>query len=283
MNYNEIQNTAMSSLSPELKNNIELCRLELLKQQIKADNDKVGHLNKVDGINCDICKNKGYVIVVGDNNLPVYRDCKCIEERKKNKQQRECGLGKMFADFTFDKFEINSDWQKIMLDKAQAFCYNGVKNRKWIYYCGMSGSGKTSICSAICNHLVEQGYDVKYYSWRVIINKIKDMSRDNERLKEKEHLIKAMQQCEILYLDDLFKTLVSNGDNPLLTAADVNITRDILEYRYINLKSTILSGEYLPSEIINIDRALGSRIVQMCKPDYLISLTGNNKNQRLKN
>ena len=147
----------------------------------------------------------------------------------------------------------------------------------------MSGSGKTSICSAICNYLVEQGYDVKYYSWRVIINKIKDMSRDNERLKEKEHLIKVMQQCEILYLDDLFKTLVSNGDNPLLTAADVNITRDILEYRYINLKSTILSGEYLPSEIINIDRAFGSRIVQMCKPDYLISLTGNNKNQRLKN
>lgn len=273
----------MSSLSPELKNNIELCRLELLKQQIKADNDKVGHLNKVDGINCNICKNKGYIVVAGDNNLPVCRECKCIKERKKSQQQKECGLGKRFADFTFNKFEINSDWQKIMLDKAQDFCYNGVKKGRWIYYSGSSGSGKTSICSAICNELIKQGYDVKYYSWRVVINNIKDMNRASERLREKENLIKTMQNCDVLYIDDLLKTLISYSDKQLLTAADVNITRDILEYRYVNFKPTILSGEYLPSEIVNIDDALGSRIIQMCKPDYLISLTGKGKNQRLKN
>ena len=170
-----------------------------------------------------------------------------------------------------------------MLDKAKKYCYNGVKSCKWIYYCGASGSGKTSICHSICNNLIQQGYDVKYYSWRTVINRIKDMSRDSERLNEKETLISRLQCCEILYIDDLFKTLVINGDKQHLTAPDVNITRDILEYRYMNNKPTILSGEYLPSTLIKIDEAFGSRVVEMCKPDYLISLTGTGKNQRLLN
>ena len=53
--------------------------------------------------------------------------------------------------------------------------------------------------------------------------------------------------------------------------------------RYMNNKPTILSGEYLPSTLIKIDEAFGSRVVEMCKPDYLISLTGTGKNQRLSN
>ena len=283
MDYNEIQNIAFSKLSTELKDNVELCERELLKQQIKADNEKVGILNKNDGITCKICKNKGYVVVPGENGLPTARDCECMKERKKIQQQKESGLGLRFADFTFDNFKVYYDWQKIMLDKAKKYCYNGVKSCKWIYYCGASGSGKTSICHSICNNLIQQGYDVKYYSWRTVINRIKDMSRDSERLSEKETLISRLQCCEILYIDDLFKTLVINGDKQHLTAPDVNITRDILEYRYMNNKPTILSGEYLPSTLIKIDEAFGSRVVEMCKPDYLISLTGTGKNQRLSN
>ena len=67
MDYNEIQNIAFSKLSSEFKDNVELCERELLKQQIKADNEKVGILNKNDGITCKICKNKGYVVVPGEN------------------------------------------------------------------------------------------------------------------------------------------------------------------------------------------------------------------------
>ena len=83
MDYNEIQNIAFSKLSPELKDNVELCERELLKQQIKADNEKVGTLNQNDGITCKICKNKGYVVVPGENGLPTARDCECMKERKK--------------------------------------------------------------------------------------------------------------------------------------------------------------------------------------------------------
>ena len=58
-------------------------------------------------------------------------------------------------------------------------------------------------------------------------------------------------------------------------------TRDILNYRYNEFKTTILTGEYSPSEIIKVDEALGGRIVEMTEPDYLIVLLGKDKNQRL--
>ena len=281
MTYEEIQAIALSKLPPELRDNSSVCEAELAKAQVKSDNNRIGKLNEIDGIDCPICKNKGYTVIVGENNLPVYRDCECMKSRLKARQINDSGLGKRMSEFVFDKFKINSDWQKFMLDKAKKFCYTGIKRYKWIYYCGESGSGKSSICSAICNDLLNQGYDVKYYDWRTVIGNLKDMSRDSERLEERKRLIKSLQRCEVLFLDDLFKTLVINDTKLPLTPADVNITRDILNYRYNEFKTTILTGEYSPSEIIKVDEALGGRIVEMTEPDYLIVLLGKDKNQRL--
>lgn len=281
MTAEEIQALALAKLPPELRDNPTACLELLAVNQVKIDNDRIGELNKTDGINCDVCRNKGYTVHLGVDNVPISQECVCMSKRLKVRQRKDSGMGKRFSEFTFDKFKTSFEWQKIMLDKAKEFCYNDTARGQWIYYCGASGSGKSSICSAICNELIEQGKDVKYYSWRVIINRLKDMSRVPERLADREYLLKSLQRCEVLFIDDLFKTLIANGTKQPLTAPDVNITRDILDYRYNELKTTILTGEFTPNDLINIDEALGSRVVEMTAPNYLITLVGKEKNMRL--
>lgn len=281
MTAEEIQALALSKLPPELKDNPAECMRLLALSQIQSDNAKIGEMDKIDGVVCDKCKNKGYTVHLGEDNLPISKECDCMSKRLKIRQRANSGLGKRFSDFTFDKFSTNTEWQKIMLDKGKKFCYNDIAQGQWIYYCGASGSGKSSICSAICNKLIEQGKDVKYYSWRVVVNKLKDMSRISERLIDREQLLKGLQRCEVLFLDDLFKTLIVNGAKQPLTASDVNITRDILDYRYNEMKTTVLTGEFTPNELLRIDEALGSRIIEMTSPEYLITIVGKDKNIRL--
>lgn len=56
-------------------------------------NAEQGNLNERDGIECDICKNKGIIYSADDNN-PVLsqRPCKCMAKRNAVKYMKESGL-----------------------------------------------------------------------------------------------------------------------------------------------------------------------------------------------
>jgi DNA replication protein DnaC len=130
----------------------------------------------------------------------------------------------------------------------------------WLLFCGQSGSGKTHLCTAVCRHLLMAGEEVRYMPWRQDIRELKSMESTNQ-----VEALKKLQTAPILFIDDLFKTgrAADGSCNP--TAADVNLAFDIINYRYTKRLPTVISTERSPAELVDIDEAVGGRIVEMAQ------------------
>jgi DNA replication protein DnaC len=134
--------------------------------------------------------------------------------------------------------------------------------------CGSVGSGKTHLCTAICGALLDQGKFVRYMLWRDESVKLKAIVNDGEYEAE----IKPLKNCQVLYIDDLFK----GG----ATAADIKLAFEILNSRYNRRLTTIISCEKTPEELLAIDEALGSRIYERSKGNCVV--IHGSKNWRLR-
>lgn len=140
--------------------------------------------------------------------------------------------------------------------------------------------GKTHICTAIVGSLIKKKiYDIKYVVWEELAILLKqetyeDKNSYNERLDD-------LRNCEVLYIDDLFKTTPSE--------ADIKNCFNIINYRY-NLSNshkeenfiTIISSEKTIAELLKIDEAIASRIIELAN-GYTIDIGKDvNKNYRIK-
>lgn len=235
-------------------------------EQFKVDglNNTVGNRNEEDGYDCSICKNKGYIVklVQEDNSFrQVVADCKCTEVRRSILRMQRSGLKNIIKDYTFEKFRDEEPWQKSV--KAAALEY--AKNPEgWFFLGGQSGAGKTHLCTAICREFLLGGRQVVYMLWRDEAVKLKGVVNDAE---EYGKLIDRYKNAEVLYIDDLFKTGKNpDGDVQRPTGADVNIAFEIINYRCNNPKLlTIVSSECTEDDLLDIDEAVGGRIIEKAK------------------
>lgn len=199
-------------------------------------------------IDCPICKNKGY-IVREENGALFSRKCECMIKRSNLKRIERSGLSDQLAYCTFDTYETPHDWQKQALFKAKAFTG---EQGKWFYMGGTSGSGKTHLCTAIAGWFIRQGKETRYLQWRSDIPKLKAAVNDREYY---EHTLGDFATVPVLYIDDFFK-----GN---ITEADINIAYELINARYINRAGvTIISSEKNLEDLLNIDEAIGGRIVE---------------------
>lgn len=134
--------------------------------------------------------------------------------------------------------------------------------------------GKSHICTAICGEFLKQGKELRFMSWLTDSVKLKQNVNNYEIY---EPLLRDYKNCEVLYVDDLFK---SDNDTPP-TPADIKLAMEIFNYRYNNGLTTIISGERLISQLLEYDTAIAGRIIEMSE-GYLTQLTGREKNYRLK-
>ena len=91
--------------------------------------------------------------------------------------------------------------------------------------------------------------------------------------EERDKLMAELKNVDVLYIDDFFKT--QKGANP--SPADVRLAFEILNYRYTNKKMTIISSERESGDIVNIDEAVGGRIVEMSRPRGFCINLGNDR------
>ncbi len=80
------------------------------------------------------------------------------------------------------------------------------------------------------------------------------------------------KSCKVLLIDDLFKGSI--------TSSDLNVIFEIVNHRYFNNLPMIISSEKRRDELIKIDEAIGSRILEMCG-DYSVELKGSKLNYRI--
>ena len=236
---------------------------ELEHLKVKWFNDAAGDRDQDDGFDCKICRNKGLImeLVEDEGTLhPVTRDCKCVATRNAIMRMRRSGLKNIITDYTFDKYEATEAWQKTIKDAAVAYSKDP---SGWFFIGGQSGCGKTHICTAICREFLLSGKEVIYMLWRDDINKIKASFMDSD---EHVKVIDQYKKAEVLYIDDLFKIgNAQDGAKQRPTPSDVNAAFEILNYRYNSKMPTVISSECTIADLLDIDEAVGGRIAERAK------------------
>lgn len=232
-----------------LKTGVSAMTPEQLAQK-KAD-DMNASYGLMTGINCPVCKNKGYVAIV--SGTEVYTpECKCMGKRRSMQRLMKSGLGGLLDIYTFEKFEAPEKWQQTAKLKAEAFME---QDSGWMIMCGKPGTGKTHLCTAASMGLMEKYSDMRYVIWRETAPRLKACINDRE---EYEALITPLKRVPVLYIDDFFKGNVTEGD--------INLAFELLNGRYVNpALRTLISTEKSLEQLLEIDEAIGSRIYERSK------------------
>lgn len=243
--------------------------------KMKADtiNNTPGDLT---GHDCPKCLNRGSITIPRDDGSIFTRECDCMKIRRCVWEMEKSGLKNIIREKTFEIFAATESWQKAI--KAGAIDYAN-KLEGWLLLCGQSGSGKTHLCTAVCRQRLLWGDEVRYMPWRDKVAELKTLSLDNERRAE---IINSYKTAEILYIDDLYKVgrAVDGSSNP--TGADIGLAFEIINYRYINHLPTIISTEKTPQELVEIDEATGSRIIEMAGGNVFSIARDTKRNYRLR-
>ncbi len=139
-----------------------------------------------------------------------------------------------------------------------------------IAFLGQVGSGKSHLSIALGLNLLSKGVPVIYMSYREQILKLKQNILDEEYY---EACTRKFKTAQVLIIDDLYKGK--------LTEADINITFEIINYRYMKNLPIIVSSEYTIEKLLYFDEGIGSRIIEMCK-NFTVEIRGKENNYRLK-
>lgn len=249
--------------------------LEFTKKQVDWFNEEEGELI---GYDCPKCKNKGRIAYLGDDGYIFTKQCSCMPFRKAMYLAEKSGLGNTLKEYTFEKYNHDEKWQEGIFLKAKEFLTD--ETAHCFYIGGQNGSGKSHICTAISGWFLEKGIDVHFCFWNDIVTELKQTVMDDT--DKYDTLLEKLQTATILYIDDFFKI------KP--TTADMDKAFQIINYRYNLCKKTgakrfitIISSEKTLSDLVELDEAIASRIVEMSNKKYALSVEKDtNKNMRLR-
>ena len=208
--------------------------------------------------------------------------CECRDIRIAETILQKSGISEKFREKTFEsfKYEIDSEilrayTKAVNYSKDFVKAFDNSKNKRAInkissiILVGQVGSGKTHLSMAIANTLLSKGISVIYMPFRDIITQIKQNILDEEYYKK---YISRYQRAKVLLIDDLFKGNISKSD--------INIIFEIVNYRYLNNLPMIISSEYDINSLLQIDEAIGSRLIEMSE-ENIVQIKGKKLNYRI--
>ena len=218
----------------------------------------VGELDKEDGYNCPICKNRGYLIRFqdGEKHTPA---CSCMNKRVAYKRMRKMGLFDCAERYTFEQYEAAEPWQERLkqtaMDYVQA-CLNTPQNQPlpWLYLAGQPGCGKTHLCHAVLMALAERfrPHAVSYPEW------YRDVSASAMDKRERDEAIRPCKDSEVLFMDDLFRS-----HSP--TNAEIQTVFEVVNHAYgSNRRAIIFSSEMPLEQVLKKNEGLGRRMAERC-------------------
>ena len=227
------------------------------------------NLEKTSEYRCDKCRDMTFIIEDG-----VAVPCECRALREAEDILRKSGVSEAFRKKRFDNFDFSRD--KVTMDAykiATGYTLNFKDKEKdrdnSIMFIGQVGSGKTHLSLAICNELMDRGVGVLYMGYREVVTGIKQNMMDEVYYNR---VMGRYKNCRVLLIDDLFKGSI--------TGSDVNIVFEIINFRYLNGLPVIVSSELCVSKLMEVDEAIGSRLVEMCG-GCLVEMRGKRLNYRV--
>lgn len=269
----EMKNIIKGILGEEKSEQMEVD--DFMQWQCDSFNDMEGNLNEQDGIECELCKNKGSIHFLkkgfGDRMYITERECYCMAKRKVFRRAKNSGLGE-YLNKGLSDYIATEDWQKICKNRVADFMEKHSQDNTWMMACGTSGSGKTLLCSIIANHLLRSGRLVMYVTWTDFISKLKRDMMGDKTNKVSEYL-EEVKKVEVLFLDEVVKKY---------NETDLKYLIEIVNYRYTNNLKTIITSERIVDELLDIDEATFGRAIEKSE-GYIINIPKDRKkNYRLR-
>lgn len=202
------------------------------------------------------------------------RPCRCMKVAYSKHLLEACGLDKLAERCTFSSYVPREEWQQGVKEKALEYAANW--RRSSFFISGPTGCGKTHVCTAICNAAVQDGASLRYFRWVEDSIRLKGLVTDAAAYKRE---VDSLAGCDLLYIDDIFKTECSS--------ADLRLAYEIVNSRYVAGRPVIISSERSLSFIGGLKgkdgEAIAGRIFEMCqKGRFCLAIAGDGKNQRLR-
>ena len=226
---------------------------------------------------CSKCKDTSWIEKDG-----AYTRCSCYTEGYLSRLWENFGV-KLKDIKLLREYEPYNDSTKKAKDKAADYIRNfdEIKDTRENGFAllGQPGAGKTHIVLAIGKALLEKKISVVYMPYLEVIKELKALAMYQE---DYEKLLSRYTRAKVLIIDDLFKDKVKKGRIAAeLSETDLKHIYPILNYRYLNYLPTIISSECTPNMILELDEALGGRILETTGPRFSLTFKGD-CNYRLK-
>lgn len=201
---------------------------------------------------CARCHDSGFEEGKGG----VFHYCACRPVREARSRLKRLGLFGAARRMSFDSFRADAPWQRDIKRLAQDFAAR--EQPGWLFFGGQSGCGKTHLCTAAAVVLLRRGFPLQYMRWMSESARLKTLALDGARM----NLLQTYIDAPLLYVDDLFKGAPSEADR--------HIAFELLDARCSDhSRITILSSERTLDDILQIDEAIGGRIMERCGDDVV--------------
>jgi DNA replication protein DnaC len=205
---------------------------------------------------CPRCQDTGLIVREDTAFL-----CPCVKQKQLENLFRASKIKPAFRQKRFDNFDPDfSDDAREMFDAARAYVENftDIKNQpeNWLVFLGQPGSGKTHLLIAVANSLMEQGHPVLYFQHVEGFAEIRDAVREGGK-EGTAGMIAEVKQAPVLLWDDMFKI----RETPFM----LEVVFEIANYRYLNFLPTLFSSEKSPRELLEVDEAIASRILERAR------------------
>lgn len=233
----------------------------------KLDHLQIHQESTGQSINCTICNDKEYIF----DSEGAVKFCKCKDIREAKERIEKSPLKTRFDKNRFVNYKINNQQRLKAANICKSYIANfdGTKN---LILAGQVGSGKTHLAIATTRVLIEK-VGIAYADFVNDITRLKFNQLDQEEYTKSVDFYK---NATVLFIDDLYK-----GD---ISPATQRIVQDIINHRYNNNKSMIITTELNRNKLLDINEATASRIIEMAMADegeYYFEFTGRELNYRL--
>lgn len=224
---------------------------------------------------CTNCQDRGIVLV--SNSLAEI--CPCQQQRKLERLLASSQITPAFRAKTLENFSLINQPPLIQAmaqcakDYAARFEQIRLTENNWLVYLGESGCGKTHLSMAVANILLAKPVPVLYFPH---VEGIKELLKFFQQRSEASinTRVEELKQVPVLIWDDLFKGREKPTDWVL------ELVFEVINFRYLNLLPTIINSERLDYMLLELDKAIGSRILERGK-GHTVIIEGEEHNFRL--